>query len=40
MIKIARPAIGIEPKHLDLVIGKISQKNIKSDEVIIWDKIN
>jgi len=36
---IKRPASGIEPKHLNLVIGREARANIKEDEAITWDKV-
>jgi N-acetylneuraminate synthase/N,N'-diacetyllegionaminate synthase len=39
MIRIKRPATGIAPKHLDLVIGRVARKDIAADEAITWDAI-
>jgi len=36
---IKRPASGIEPRHLNLVIGREARVDIKEDEVITWDKV-
>jgi sialic acid synthase SpsE len=36
---IKRPASGIEPKHLNLVIGRDARANIEEDEAITWDKV-
>ena len=36
---IKRPASGIEPKHLNLVIGRKARVDIKEDEAITWDKV-
>ncbi len=36
---IKRPGYGIEPKHLDIVIGRKATVDIKEDEVITWDKV-
>jgi len=38
-IIIKRPGYGIEPKHLDIVVGRKATIDIKEDEVITWDKI-
>jgi len=38
-IKIVRPGNGIEPKFVDLVIGRIAKKNIAKDEPIKWDAV-
>ncbi|MEM2890793.1 MAG: SAF domain-containing protein, partial [Candidatus Hadarchaeum sp.] len=39
MIEILRPAIGLLPKDIDLVVGKKARVNIKKYEVITKDKI-
>jgi len=39
MVGILRPAIGLEPKYLHLVIGRKAQVNIAANEPITWDKI-
>jgi len=36
MIAIKRPGIGIEPKYLDVVVGKRARRDIKKDEVLKW----
>ncbi len=38
-IKMVRPGNGIEPKFIDLVVGRIPKKNIAKDEAIKWDEI-
>lgn len=40
MLAIKRPGTGIEPKHLYRIIGKITKKYIKKDELIKWTKIS
>jgi sialic acid synthase SpsE len=39
MIRIKRPARGIAPKHVDLVIGRVARKDIAADEPITWDAV-
>lgn len=39
MIDILRPGIGINPRFLDIVIGRCARKAIESNEPITWDKI-
>ncbi|MFW6376304.1 MAG: N-acetylneuraminate synthase family protein, partial [Thermoplasmatota archaeon] len=39
MIEIKRPGTGIEPKHLDKLIGKKPNRSIKKEELITWDMI-
>lgn len=39
MIEILRPAVGLEPKYFDTVVGKKSKVDIKQYEPITWDKI-
>ena len=39
MIIIKRPGTGIEPKFLDLVVGREAKVDIREDEVITWDKV-
>lgn len=36
---IKRPALGLHPMYLDLVVGKISKKDIRKDMWITWDCI-
>ena len=36
MVTIKRPGIGIEPKYLDIVVGKMAKRDIKKDEVLKW----
>lgn len=36
---IKRPAHGIEPKYLDIVIGRKATVDIEEDEIITWDKV-
>ncbi|PIU67064.1 MAG: hypothetical protein COS84_05120, partial [Armatimonadetes bacterium CG07_land_8_20_14_0_80_40_9] len=40
MLKIVRPAKGIEPRDYDLVLGRKAKVNIKEGEEIRWGKIN
>lgn len=39
MVDIRRPGYGIQPKYLDIVLGRTAKKDIKSDEPITWDMI-
>ena len=39
MIIVKRPGTGIEPKYLNLVVGKKTRKNIKKDEIITFNHI-
>jgi N,N'-diacetyllegionaminate synthase len=39
MLAIKRPGTGIEPKHLEQVIGKQAKSEIKMDSVISWDMV-
>ena len=36
---IKRPGMGIHPKYMNIVIGRIAKKKIYSDDWITWDKI-
>jgi N-acetylneuraminate synthase/N,N'-diacetyllegionaminate synthase len=36
-IKLVRPQRGIDPEHLDVVLGRSSRKTIEEDEPITWD---
>lgn len=38
-IKIVRPGMGIEPKFIDLIVGKTVTANIKKNQTISWDMI-
>jgi N-acetylneuraminate synthase len=39
MLAILRPAIGLQPKYLGVVVGRKARTNIKQHEPITWDKI-
>lgn len=39
MIKVVRPAIGIEPKYVDRVLNKKTKKEIKENSAINWDDL-
>jgi N-acetylneuraminate synthase/N,N'-diacetyllegionaminate synthase len=39
MLVIKRPGIGIKPKYLEKIIGRIVKKDIKQDELITWEMI-
>ena len=39
MLKISRPGIGIAPKFLNMIIGRVARKDIRKDEVIRWEFI-
>jgi len=39
MLIIKRPGIGIEPKYLDRIIGKIAQKDLKKDTLIKFGEL-
>ena len=39
MLKIVRPGTGIEPKFIDIVIGRTAKGNIQEDEALTWEKI-
>jgi len=39
MLDFKRPAVGIEPKYLNKVIGKKAKKDIKPDEFITFQKL-
>ena len=38
-LTIKRPGYGIAPKYLDIVIGKVANKDIDEDDIITWDYI-
>lgn len=38
-VTILRPAIGIEPKFMDVVVGRTAVLNIRKNEPITWEKI-
>jgi N-acetylneuraminate synthase/N,N'-diacetyllegionaminate synthase len=37
MLDIKRPGTGIEPKCLDVVVGRKAKRNIKKDEILKWN---
>jgi len=39
MLAVLRPGIGIAPKHLDLIMGRKTNRTIIAHEPITWDKI-
>jgi N-acetylneuraminate synthase/N,N'-diacetyllegionaminate synthase len=39
MLDIKRPGIGIEPKHLNKIIGKRAKKNMEPDELITFENL-
>ena len=39
MLALLRPAIGLQPKYVEVVIGRKARTNIKQYEPITWDKI-
>ena len=39
LLMIKRPGTGIEPKHIDKVIGKRAKHELKKDEVLTWEMI-
>lgn len=38
-IVIKRPGLGINPAHLEIVIGRVAKVDIEAEEPITWDKI-
>lgn len=34
-----RPGTGVSPKHIDFVIGRVAQIDIKEDEILTWEMI-
>lgn len=39
MLSIKRPGTGIEPKYIELIIGRRARRNILKDEIIGWDQV-
>ena len=39
MLDVKRPGAGIEPRHLDIVVGRKAKKNIKPGELITFAKV-
>ncbi|WP_312906905.1 N-acetylneuraminate synthase family protein [Tissierella praeacuta] len=39
MLKVVRPVIGLEPKYIDIIVGKRAKINISKYDEITWDKI-
>ena len=37
MIAIKRPGFGIQPKLIDLVVGRVARVDIEEDSVLTWD---
>lgn len=38
-IRILRPGTGIEPKFIELVVGKVAKTDIKKDQPLTWDMV-
>ena len=38
-ILIERPALGLEPRFLDAVVGRRAKRNIKKGEPLLWDML-
>ena len=34
-----RPGTGIEPRHFNLIVGRVARRNIKADHVLTWDMV-
>ena len=39
MVSILRPAVGLDPKFLEVIIGRKARVNIRQNEVVTWEKI-
>ncbi|MCZ2845475.1 MAG: N-acetylneuraminate synthase family protein, partial [Candidatus Bathyarchaeota archaeon] len=39
MLDFKRPGTGIEPKHIDMILGRKAKTRIRSDEFITFDKL-
>jgi len=39
MLDVKRPGTGIEPKFIDVVVGREAKRDIKADEWITWEVI-
>lgn len=39
MLKVARPGSGIEPKFIDIVVGRTAKQDIQADEILSWGKV-
>jgi len=39
MLDVKRPGTGIEPKYMDIIVGRKTKEDIKKDELILMDKI-
>lgn len=39
MLICKRPGIGIQPKFIDIIVGRTAQEDIKEDKVIKWEQI-
>jgi N-acetylneuraminate synthase len=39
-IKVIRPALGLEPKHLDAVLGRVAREDYKMGTPLSWDRIS
>lgn len=39
MICVKRPGYGIKPKYFDMVVGRVTSKDIKKDDILTWDML-
>jgi sialic acid synthase SpsE len=40
MLIVKRPALGIHPMHVDIVVGRIARQDIRADEWITWEMLS
>ncbi|UTB34119.1 MAG: SAF domain-containing protein [Methanobacterium sp. ERen5] len=38
-LKVLRPEIGIKPKYLEFITGRISRKNLSKENPVKWDDV-
>lgn len=39
MIEVKRPGLGIQPKFIDIVVGREARKDIEQDNILLWEMV-
>ena len=40
LLVVKRPALGIHPMHMDIVVGRVTRRDIQADEWITWEMLS
>ena len=39
MLAIKGPGVGLQPRYLDIVVGRVARRNIEADHPITWEAV-